>query len=102
MSFDGTWAKRGHSSLFGVQAILHMETGKVLDTQVHSKLCNICCAKEELPDKNSDAYITWYEGHKPACTRNTEVSPNAMEAQGAKEMWNRSVEKQNEVYLICR
>ena len=94
VSFDGTWAKRGHSSLFGVQAILHMETGKVLDTQVHSKLCNICCAKEEtLPDKTSDAYITWYEGHKPACTRNTEVSSNAMEAQGAKEMWNRSVEK---------
>lgn len=39
VSFDGTWAKRGYSSLFGVQAAISVETGKVLDCQVHSKIC---------------------------------------------------------------
>jgi hypothetical protein len=34
VSFDETRAKRGYSSLFGVQAAITVETGKVLDTQV--------------------------------------------------------------------
>ena len=43
VSFDGTWAKRGHSSLFGVQAVIHiMQTGKILDNQVHPKICDVC------------------------------------------------------------
>ncbi|XP_062501523.1 uncharacterized protein LOC134178653 [Corticium candelabrum] len=94
VSFDGTWAKRGHSSLFGVQVAIHMDSGKVLDTQVHSKLCLICRKKEEeFPDQTSDEYLAWKETHAPVCTKNTKLSSNAMEAQGAKEIWCRSMEK---------
>ena len=58
VSFDGTWAKRGFSSFFGVQAVIHMETGKLLDNQVHLKICNVCRVKEaELKDKNSDDVV---------------------------------------------
>ena len=99
VSFDGTWAKRGFSSLFGVQAVIHMETGKLLDNQVHSKICNVCRVKEaELKDKNSDDLVAWRKTHQPACDKNTDVSSNAMEAQGAKEMWTRSVERNRMQY----
>ena len=94
VSFDGTWAKRGHSSLFGVQAAIHMETGKILDTQVHSKICNVCrAAEKKYPDKNKDEYLNWARDHRAVCDKNTDKSSNAMEAQGAKEIWGRSIKK---------
>ena len=99
VSFDGTWAKRGHSSLFGVQAVIHMKTGKVLDTQVHSKLCSECRRKEECPDVTSDDYLGWKEHHHEYCTKNTDVSSNAMEVGGAKDIWPRSVEKNRMRYV---
>ena len=37
VSCDGTWQKRGFSSLFGVVFIIAYETGKVLDYAVLSK-----------------------------------------------------------------
>ena len=39
VSFDGTWVKCGHSSLLRVQEAISIDTGKVLDTKVHSKMC---------------------------------------------------------------
>ena len=34
---DGTWQKRGHSSLFGVIVVISWKTGKILDFEVLSK-----------------------------------------------------------------
>jgi len=39
VSFDGTWAKRGFSSLTGVVFVLSVNTGEVLDYHVLSKSC---------------------------------------------------------------
>ncbi|CAB4030044.1 Hypothetical predicted protein [Paramuricea clavata] len=39
VSFDGTWAKRGFTSLTGVVFVLAVDTGEVLDYHVLSKEC---------------------------------------------------------------
>ena len=42
VSFDGTWAERGLTSLFGVVFALSVDTGEVLDYYVLSKYCKAC------------------------------------------------------------
>ena len=37
VSIDGTWAKRGHGSQFGVEAAIARDTGKILDVELMSK-----------------------------------------------------------------
>ena len=46
VSFDGTWAKRGFTSLTGVVFVISMDTGEVLDYHVLSKSCQSCAVKE--------------------------------------------------------
>ena len=42
ISADGTWRKRGFSSLFGVVTALSLLTGKAVDVEVMSKGCRQC------------------------------------------------------------
>ena len=46
VSFDGTWAKRGFTSLTGVVFVVSMNTGEVLDYHVLSKACQKCSLKK--------------------------------------------------------
>ena len=39
---DGTWTRRGYSSLYGVLACISWRTGRVLDVHVSSKYCQEC------------------------------------------------------------
>ena len=66
VSCDGTWQKRGFSSLFGVVFIIAYETGKVLDYAVSSKHCT-GCKKWENRDQTSPDYLAWKEKH--VCSR---------------------------------
>mgnify|MGYP000371403211 CR=1 FL=1 len=72
---DGTWQRRGHVSHHGVVAATSISTGKVLDVQVLSNYCRGC---------NSAV-----EGHK--CVKNHEGKSGSMEAEGAKEIFQRSL-----------
>ena len=42
VSCDGTWQKRGHSSLNGVVTVTAADIGKRLDYRVLSKHCDAC------------------------------------------------------------
>ncbi|GFW74526.1 uncharacterized protein TNCV_2414251 [Trichonephila clavipes] len=46
VSVDGTWQRRGHSSLNGCVAVLSIDTGKVVDLEVMSKWCRNCNTSE--------------------------------------------------------
>ena len=46
VSGDGTWRKRGYTSLYGVVAALSVVTGKVLDVEVMSKECRVCAVNK--------------------------------------------------------
>ena len=46
VSFDGTWAKRGFTSLIGVVFVISVGTGEVLDYEILSKECQQCSIRK--------------------------------------------------------
>ena len=52
VSFDGSWQKRGYSSLNGVGTAISINTGKVLDCEILSRHCKSCVLHTPLKDTN--------------------------------------------------
>lgn len=96
MSFDGTWAKRGHTSLFGVVYAISVDTGEVLDYEVLSKFCKTCKCYGSKKYEVFKSYVKGMAAHMEAgnCSINYEGSSNGMEMEGASIMWTRSLETQ--------
>ncbi|KYN11352.1 hypothetical protein ALC57_16498, partial [Trachymyrmex cornetzi] len=96
VSGDGSWRKRGYTSLFGVSSIIGYYSEKVLDLVVKSSCCKMC---ESWKNKLQDAeFQEWYETHKNECNINHEGSSGKMEVDSIIEMFKRSVEKYNVQY----
>ena len=91
VSCDGTWQRRGFSSLNGVVAAISMKTGKILDIEAMSRACKACNLKEHLKKEDPLAYANWKETH--VCNFNYRGSAGNMEVVGAKRIWERSIEK---------
>ena len=70
-----------------------IDTGKILDAAVISKLCKIC--NKSLVDKSSSAYAAWKTKHreKGKCLCNHEGPSTNMETAAAKMILSCSVEK---------
>lgn len=45
--FDGTWQRRGHSSLNGVITTTAFDTGKVIDIECLSQYCQKCSVNKK-------------------------------------------------------
>jgi hypothetical protein len=43
--FDGSWQKRGHTSLNGIISATSVDTGKVSELEIMSKFCFVCHTK---------------------------------------------------------
>ena len=87
VSVDGTWQRRGYSSLNGAVTLLSKENGKCLDICVLSKTCKGCQhwrGKEE-----SEEYQQWKIDHN--CHINHKESSGSMESAGAVQMFERSI-----------
>ena len=97
VSFDGTWAKRGHTSLFGIVYVISVDTGEVLDYEVLSKFCKTCRYYDSKKEDDFASYVKGMAAHMEAgnCSINYEGSSNAMEMEGASIIWKRSLEKHN-------
>ncbi|XP_065680580.1 uncharacterized protein LOC136094527 [Hydra vulgaris] len=89
ISLDGTWQKRGYSSLNGVVSAISKDNKKVLDVHVMSKFCKSCAVWKKK--KNSLEYEHWKANHR--CDINHSKSSGAMESAGAIEIFHSSVEK---------
>lgn len=93
VSYDGTWQKRGHTSLYGIGAVIDIATGVVLDYEVLSKYCPECTsAARDLHEKSAEFEI-WQRGHKSCCQNNFDGSSCSMEMCAALILWKRSIEK---------
>jgi len=80
VSGDGSWRKRGFSSLFGLVSLIGWFSKKVLDVSVKSKYCKAC---EHWKKKEGTVeYEEWAEAHKSAC--------HAMKARREKWRWTLS------------
>lgn len=88
ISCDGTWQKRGFSSLFGAVFIIAYETGKVIDYAVLSKYCS-GCKKWENRDKSQAEYLIWEAKH--VCSINFSGSAGTMEPFGTLALFQRSL-----------
>ena len=93
VSFDGSWQKRGHTSMYGVAAAIDVLTGLVVDYIVLSKFCHSCTRKKAELGDDSVEYGVWYQDHKEDCAINYTGSSNAMEAEAARRIWSRSEDK---------
>ncbi|KAF8773537.1 hypothetical protein HNY73_016192 [Argiope bruennichi] len=76
VALDGTWQKRGHSSMNGVITATSLDTGKVIDFECLSKYCFTC--------KNISSNCE-------NCQKNYEGSSGGMEEKGAMKIFQRSV-----------
>lgn len=90
VSGDGTWRKRGFSSLHGVATLIGNFTKKVVDVCVKSSYCKEC----EYWQKHADTaeYAEWFEDHQNNCSANHEGCAGKMEVDAVKEMFARSEE----------
>ncbi|GFW80259.1 uncharacterized protein TNCV_65911 [Trichonephila clavipes] len=79
---DGTWQRRGHSSLNGCVSVLSIDTGKVLDLEVMSKWCRNCnTSKSSRKSKHVK---------KHQCSYNHQGSAGSMESVGAYRLFERA------------
>lgn len=97
VSGDGSWQKRGYSSNNGVVTVISLENGKVLDVEPMSKHCKACCLKEPLKQSDPVMYANWRNSH--VCSYNYKGSAPGMEPEGAKRIFERSLEKYNLRYI---
>lgn len=91
VSCDGTWQRRGHSSLNGCVTTLSIKTGKFLDVEVLTKVCHGC--KNIERESNDVKKAKLLERHTAAkCKLNYEGSAPPMETEGVKRIFGRSEE----------
>lgn len=85
-AFDGSWQKRGHSSLNGVSTTTSLETGKVIDFECLSKYCSTC-------SKPSSA------GKPHHCQKNYTGYSGGMELKGVEQIFKRSIDTRGVRYI---
>ena len=93
VSVDGSWAKRGFSSLYGIVTAISIDTGQILDAEVLVKYCKVCQYWEKY--KGSVEYNRRMEEHRDECPINYEGSAASMEPAGALALFTRSIERHN-------
>ena len=99
VSFDGTWMKRGFSSLYGVFVAVSWDSGRVLDFHSSGKYCPECTmwyAMMENGKTTEERFSRWKLAH--VCDINTGRSAPGMESEAACVLWNRSVAKHSLMY----
>ncbi|GFX89599.1 CCHC-type domain-containing protein [Trichonephila clavipes] len=52
ISIDGTWQRRGYSSLNGCVSAISVDTGKILDIEVMTQYCHICAKGNSQSSKH--------------------------------------------------
>ena len=96
VSGDGSWKKRGYTSLYGVTTLIGYYSGKVIDLDVKSGYCHTCAIKKST--MNDEEFEEWYENHKENCSSNHAGSAGKMEVDSMLEMFSRSIEKFGVMY----
>ena len=91
ITIDGTWQKRGFTSMNGAVAAISIETGRLIDAEVMSRYCQGCVNLRGIKCRGSDLYKS-LKKHK--CTINHEGSAPKMELDGVK-CFERSTSKHN-------
>ena len=82
--FDGTWQRRGYSSLVGAVACLSAVNNQVIDIEIMRNTCKVCQRLSKM-DPTTEKYQNIKEKHK--CQRNHEGSAPGMELTGVTRIY---------------
>ncbi|GBM85862.1 hypothetical protein AVEN_192600-1 [Araneus ventricosus] len=83
VSYDVTWQKRGHTSLYGISIVVDNLTDLVIDYDILSKYCSECTtARRDLGEHNVNFSI-WHKTHSPEYSESYVGSSNVMEVKAA-------------------
>ena len=91
VSCDGSWHKRGYSSLNGVVTVISIDNSKILDIEPMTRTCISCLLDLKLKTSDSKHFDEWKVTH--VCKINHIGTASCMEPEGAKRIWERSVNK---------
>ena len=93
VSVDGSWQRRGFSSLNGVVAAISIDNGKVIDVEPLSRYCREC-AVNSRKIKDEKTHI-----EQNGCKINHVGSAPSMETEGVIRIFQRSIENRRGRYL---
>ena len=99
LSVDGTWQRRGFSSLNGVVAALSVDNGHVIDVEPMSRYCRGCAVNTRRLQHDHDTLEVWRERHSGDCKLTCEGSAPSMEPDGARGIFSRSIENRGVRYI---
>ena len=89
VSVDGTWQRRGYSSLNGTVAVIPMDNGKLVDIKSMIRQRKPCQrSRETISEEDFDI---WYTIHQKICSMNYAGSAPMMEVDGAKRIFARYI-----------
>lgn len=86
IAIDGSWQKRGHTSLNGVVTATSIDNGKVVDVVCLTKYCHGCVVTKNKVDHTSN------------CVKNFDGASGTMEVEGAVQIFKRSIEERGVRY----
>ncbi|CAF1177952.1 unnamed protein product, partial [Didymodactylos carnosus] len=89
ISLDGTWKRRGHVSNYGIVFLIHVDSGKCIDYEVLSLLCEKCNIRKAT--LSSKQFKKWYQKHQPYCQKNFNGTSKSMEKIGTMKLFERSL-----------
>ena len=95
VSVDGTWQRRGFSSLNGAVAAISMVNGKILDLETLTRYCQGCVTINAHKVLHPERYELLKADHIDTCSISHKGSAPAMEVAGAATIFGRSMEKHN-------
>ena len=92
VSCDGSWQKRGFTSMNGFVSAISIDTGKIVDVEPMSRYCRKCAINEKQKQSDPVAYESFLAAHSNCACNYKRSFPN-MEVTGAKAMFERSIDK---------
>ena len=103
VSLDGSWQRRGFSTMNGVVTAISIDTRKIIDIESMSRYCRQCFVIGRSMEDDQEAFSAWQESHKLNCRLNYSSSAPSMEPAGAKRIFERSIEKRGvRLYVLLR
>ena len=98
VSVDGTWQRRGFTSLNGVVVVISIDSGKIIDIEPMSRYCRECAVYTRRLKDMPEELANWKITHKDNCKLTHEGSAPSMEVEGANRIFSRSIETHNVQY----
>ena len=98
VSVDGTWQRRGFTSLNGVLVVMSIDSGKIVGIEPMSRYCRECAIHTRRLQDKPEELANWKIHHKEHCKLTHDGTAPSMELEGAKRIFGRSIDKHNARY----